>query len=211
MIPRFSWALGAVAVLLAGVILGRHTASPAPAALQPDSGRVVDLRVAEYDAATDNVRLEVATVTTHELSGGIGDAAVQRLLATALAGDLRADVRLQAVELLRLAVADAEIESALINALQHDANPGVRVQAAAALQEMAGSQTVRAALRQALQEDPNHGVRVASISALRNYREQATVELFERTSRTADTEYLRMTARQTLADWDVEQTTVQQL
>lgn len=191
--PQIGYAGGVLAILLCGVLLGRTAF--APEAERGEIGRVVDLRVRSFDAASGRVRLELNAISSVELEGNLGDKEVQELLATALQGDMEPGARLQVAGLLRYQATTAEIRGALIYALLEDENPGVRIEAVEGLRELAGDDQVRQALCQALLEDENPGVRVAAVEALRESRDQATLQVLQQKMHVDDNEYIRATAR----------------
>jgi len=192
--PQIGYAGGALAILFCGVLLGRTAF--VPGAEREEIGRVVDLRVRAFDAASGRVRLELSAISSLELEGNLGDREVQELLATALQEDMEPDARLQVAELLRYQTTTTEIRRALIYALLEDENPGVRIEAVEGLKELADDDQVRQALCQALLRDENPGVRVAAVEALREFRDQATLQVLKQKMHVDDNEYIRATARQ---------------
>jgi hypothetical protein len=193
-VPKIGYVGGALAILLCGVLLGRTAF--APGVEMGEIGRVIDLRVRAFDAASGRVRLELNAISSVELEGNLGDREVQELLATALQGDMEPGARLQVAGLLRYQATTAEIRRALIYALLEDENPGVRIEAVEGLKELAGDEQVRQALCQALLGDKNPGVRVAAVEALRDSRDRATLQVLEQKMYVDDNEYIRATARQ---------------
>ncbi len=210
--PGTAFAGGAVAALLAGVILGRTLLVPeSPQGELSLSGlasvnrenepQVVDLRVGKFNPATGRVKLSLRSISSVEMEGQVQDAAIQNVLAAALQGDLEPGARLEVVELLRYQTARTEIREALVYALLRDENPGVRIEAIEALKALAGDEQVRQALRTALLEDDNSGVRVAAIEALRKFQDQATLQVLERKMQVDENEYIRAEAGRALDEW----------
>jgi len=195
LVPKVSYAGGVLAILFCGVLLGRTVF--APGAEREEIGRVIDLRVRAFDAASGHVRLELNAISSVELEGNLGDREVQELLATALQADLEPDARLQVAGLLRYQTTTAEIRRALIYALLEDENPGVRIEAVEGLKGLASDDEVRQALCQALLGDENPGVRVAAVEALKESRDQETLRVLEQKMHVDDNEYIRATARRT--------------
>lgn len=99
-IPRFAWAVGAAALLLSGIILGRMLPGAAPQTGRVLAGQVVDLRVRAFDPLSGQVRLQVSALSDEEFEGKLEDPRIQSVLAAALQADLAPGVRLQAAELL---------------------------------------------------------------------------------------------------------------
>ncbi|MBT4503069.1 MAG: hypothetical protein HOC74_35375, partial [Gemmatimonadetes bacterium] len=139
-LPQIGYAGGVLAILLCGVLLGRTAF--APGVEREEIGRVVDLRVRSFDAASGRVWLELNAISRVELEGNLGDREVQELLATALQGDMEPGARLQVAGLLRYQATTTEIRQALIYALLQDENPGVRIEAVEGLRELAGDDQV---------------------------------------------------------------------
>lgn len=193
----------AVVLLLVGLLLGRISlfrGCPWEEGRLPflEQGRIVDLRLREFDPAAGRVKLAVSLLASAEVEGNLQEQRIQQLLATALQEDLESEARLTAVELLGYQTAGAEIRQALIHALRRDRNPGVRLQAVAALKPWASDEQVRQALLQALREDENPGVRVAALEVLRDFRDRATIQVLRRTAQSDANEYIRGEARDLL-------------
>jgi hypothetical protein len=109
----------------------------------------------------------------------VNDSDVKHGLINALLDNRRfdPDIRLDAVDLLRVRSDDPEVRAALCQAVRTDQNAAVRLQALQALSESAGApDQVRQALLDALVNDQNPGVRVEAMNSLRDLAEQGRIE-----------------------------------
>jgi hypothetical protein len=87
-----------------------------------------------------------------------------------------ADVRLNAVELLRARNKDADVRSALCQTVHTDHNAAVRLKALEALDGAEPQDIIQQTLLDALVDDQNPGVRVEAINALRAMAAKGQVE-----------------------------------
>jgi len=78
------------------------------------------------------------------------------------------DMRLQAVDLLRMRNNDPEVQKALCHAVRNDSNAAVRLKSLEALNGSEPQDLVRQTLLDALVDDQNPGVRVEAINQLRD-------------------------------------------
>lgn len=195
LLPRAGWVAGAVA-LLAGVLLGRMTGA-APLQEAPLEA-LVDVRLRGVDEATGALDLELVGLTRRSVQGGLDDPAIRAVLTEAMLGDLEAEPRLLAVDLLRQRTDAADIRRALTQALLTDENPGVRLAAVEALSSLTQDGAVRRALQQVLTTDENAGVRVAAIEGLRQLQDDETQHVLQRVSQTETNEYIRAEARRAI-------------
>jgi len=85
------------------------------------------------------------------------------------------DLRLDAVELLKLRNNDPEVRQALCSAVRTDHNPAVRLKALEALNSAEPQEIIRQTLITALVDDANPGVRIEAINTLRALAEQGAV------------------------------------
>jgi len=115
------------------------------------------------------VQLQLNTQRPMTVSGTVNDDDVKDVLIHVLQDSQRydPDVRLDAVEVLRLRNNDADVRSALCRAVHTDHNAAVRLKALEALDGAEQQGLVRQTLLDALVDDQNPGVRVEAINALR--------------------------------------------
>jgi len=111
------------------------------------------------------------------LQGTVDNDDVERVLVNILRDNKRfdADVRLNAVELLRARNDDPEVRSVLCHAVHTDRNAAVRLKALEALNGAEPQGLVRQTLLDALVDDQNPGVRVEAINALRQMAAEGKV------------------------------------
>jgi hypothetical protein len=108
------------------------------------------------------------------MQGTVNDANMRRILAFVVQNNQRFDsgLRLESVELLKMASQDEDVRTALCFAARNDRNPGVRLKALEALRGLGKNPKVRQTLIDALLHDDNPGVRVEAITALRAVAEE---------------------------------------
>jgi hypothetical protein len=124
--------------------------------------------------AADNqppqVQLQLNAQRPLTVSGTVDDDDVKRLLIHVLQDSQRydPDVRLDAVDLLRMRNNDPDVRAALCRAIRTDRNAAVRLKAVEALDGAEPQALVRQTLLDALVSDQNPGVRVEAINELRD-------------------------------------------
>jgi len=215
--PQVRLAVGAVAVLLLGVFLGRTALRPSGMGDMPAPAGVShaglvgqrpldirDLRITVVDPSTGRVKLSFDAAYRVVLEGSVRDGAVEQVLAAALYGDFRPASRLEAVDLLQDRMGSAGIREALIHALLHDDNPGVRLKAIEALKVFAHDVQVRKALQEALLRDLNPGVRVEAVETLRDFGDAATLRVLARKAEDDENAYVRAEAGRAIQRWRSE-------
>ena len=124
------------------------------------------------------VELQLRAQQPLTVHGTIYDDDVKRVLLHVLSHNDRYDpeVRLDAVDLLRVRNNDPDVRSALCHAVHTDANAGVRLKALEALNGAEPQDLVRQTLLDALVDDHNPGVRIEAINALRQLAAEGKVE-----------------------------------
>lgn len=224
----------AVAVLLAGVLIGRKFFAPAPLArvsnpaaavlpallaqqpiatesvvLAPHLAHVHAIRI---DAETGQIEIEFSTVNNVSLRGSTEDPIVRQVLAHAMRPQEHTGLRLRAVKAVsestpaQLAAAtDNELIAALLQVLRHDANDGVRLKAVEALKKLPLTDKVKEALIQTLLRDSNAAVRVQAIEALSRYRAEEKIPALEAAAASDSNGYVRLQAVRLLDQLRAEQ------
>lgn len=151
----------------------------APGAAPADTSRTpIDIHTAQVAGisvipASGNqppqVELQVRSQQPFKVQGTVNNDDVKSLLINVLRNNDRfdADVRLDAVDLLRARNNDSEVRSALCHAVHTDSNAAVRLKALEALNGAEPQDLIRQTLLDALVDDKNPGVRVEAINALR--------------------------------------------
>lgn len=124
------------------------------------------------------VELQLRAQQPFTVHGTIYDDDVKRVLLHVLSHNDRydPDVRLDAVDLLRVRNNDPDVRSALCHAVHTDANAAVRLKALEALNGAEPQDLVRKTLLDALVDDRNPGVRIEAINALRTLAAEGKVE-----------------------------------
>jgi hypothetical protein len=125
------------------------------------------------------VQVQMRTEQPVTIRGSVNDSDVKHALINVLRNNQRfdPDMRLDAVDLLRVRGDDPEVRAALCQAVHTDQNAAVRLQALQALTESAGApDQVRQTLLDALVNDQNPGVRVEAMNSLRDMAEQGRIE-----------------------------------
>lgn len=154
------------------------TANPAgvsPAStISPLDVHTADVAGINVFPAADNqlpqVQLQLNEQHPMTVWGTVDDVTVKRLLIHILQDSQRydPDVRLDAVDVLRLRNNDSDVRAALCRAIRTDRNAAVRLKAVAALDGADPHPLIRQTLLDALVSDQNPGVRVEAINELRD-------------------------------------------
>ncbi|NUO81882.1 HEAT repeat domain-containing protein [candidate division KSB1 bacterium] len=190
---RPAWQLGfALALLFAGLLLGRQFFPRTMTAVQPAATDLLPLLLAQQpiatgqsvysprlanvhkirlDQNTNQIEIEFSTVNNISLRGTAEDPIVRQVLAHAMREEEPAGMRLRAVKAMGEAVPtnlnqEDELVDAVLQMLADDPNAGVRMKAVQALKQIAATERVKQALIQTLLHDNNAGVRIAALEAL---------------------------------------------
>jgi hypothetical protein len=156
----------------------------------PSSTAITSLDLRPADVASINVfpadgnqapqvQLQMNTQRAMTLSGTVYDDNVKNALIHVLQDSQRndPDVRLDAVDLLRIRNNDADVRAALCRAAHTDHNAAVRLKAVEALDGAEPQPLIRQTLLDALVDDQNPGVRVEAINELRDMAAKGQVEV----------------------------------
>ncbi len=201
-----------------GVVPGVVTADPA-SAISPSAGLgSLDMRTASVAGinvfpAEDNqppqVQLQLNARQPYTVRGTVNDDDVKQMLMYILHNNQRfdPDVRLDAVDLLRMRNNDPDVRSALCQAVHTDHNAAVRLKALEALNGAEPQDIIRQTLLDALVDDQNPGVRVEAINALRDMAAKGQVDaddhllavLRERMAKDPST-YIRLQSAEVIRD-----------
>jgi hypothetical protein len=124
------------------------------------------------------VELQLNTQQPVTVQGTVNDDEVKRVLMYVLHNNQRfdADVRMNAVELLRTRNHDSDVRAALCQTVHTDHNAAVRLKALEALDGAEPQDIIQQTLLDALVDDQNPGVRVEAINALREMAAKGQVE-----------------------------------
>jgi HEAT repeats len=124
------------------------------------------------------VELQLKAQQPMTVQGTVNNDDVKRVLLYVLHNNDRFDpeVRLDAVDLLRMRNNDPDVRSALCHAVHTDHNAAVRLKALEALNGAEPQDLIRQTLLDALVDDQNPGVRVEAINALRELAADGKVE-----------------------------------
>lgn len=129
--------------------------------LDPSTAHIRDIQ-----PSNDNrVRIVFDQVHEREISGGMDDQRVRRLLIAASKDPGDPGIRVDSVEILN-SQNGSDVRDALIYAAQHDPNAGVRLKALEGLGRFAEDPAVRESLAFVLQHDDNSAVRSQAIDVL---------------------------------------------
>jgi hypothetical protein len=210
-IARAGAVAGAVALLAAGVLLGRlfGPAGPAPASSdalrQGDAGdtRIANIRFITTDPATGEIEFAFEAVRPVRMKGNINDEKIQRVLSHAIMNDQNAGVRLASISAVssQRALRDPEIKEALIAALRSDENAGVRAEALKAIRSYPLEPEIKEALLYVLTHDNNPALRITAINILDSVRvagqalDPAMIDALRRTMENDNNNYIRLRAQ----------------
>jgi HEAT repeats len=155
------------------------------------------------------VQLQLNARQPFTVRGTVNDDDVKFVLMYILRNSQRfdPDVRLDAVDLLRMRNNDSDVRSALCNAVHNDHNAAVRLKALEALNGAEPQDIIRQTLLDALVDDQNPGVRVEAINALRDMASKGQVDaddhllavLHERMAKDPNT-YIRLQSAEVIRD-----------
>jgi hypothetical protein len=124
------------------------------------------------------IELQLRAQQPLTVQGTVNNDDVKRVLIYVMKNNQRfdPDVRLNAVDLLRMRNNDPDIRSALCYAVHTDRNAAVRLKALEALNGAEPQEIIQQTLLDALVDDQNPGVRVEAINALREMAAKGQVE-----------------------------------
>ena len=188
-LPHYKIALGAIATLAAGILVGRAWFPPeqsgvtqmAPArnvsASLEGEPRITNVRFINSDPNANDIEFTFDAVSPVHMKGNINDERVQKVLAHALVNDQNPGVRLRSVSAFasrvqNLRLPDRDVQAALILALKTDNNPGVRKEALKTLQSFPFDDAIKQAFLFVLMHDTNPALRIAAINSLDSSRVQ---------------------------------------
>jgi hypothetical protein len=122
--------------------------------------------IRDIQPSSDNrVRIVFDQVHEREITGGMDDEGVRRLLIAASKDPADPGIRVDSVEILNNQKGN-DVRDALIYAAQHDSNAGVRLKALEGLGRFADDPAIRESLAFVLQHDDNSAVRSQAIDVL---------------------------------------------
>ena len=172
-------ALGGVAVLAVGMLIGRTwlpvtggvvpSLSPTPDGGANPETRITNVRFHPSPDGGNVVEVQYDELTPVRIRGTLQEPAIQKAVVRALVADDNPGVRLRAVATLSAPASsgpDREIKAALILALKSDPNAGVRKQALTALRRLPYDDEIKNAFIYLLIHDQNPGLRVDAINSL---------------------------------------------
>jgi hypothetical protein len=217
--PRFQVALGAAAMMAAGVFIGRMVFIPSVTAPQqslsaeaqsiPGDTRITNVKFLDSGQSSGMVEFTFDAVRPVKMMGSVNDPQIQKVLTHAMLNDDNPGVRLRAVNAItapRVEQPDNELKAALILALKTDPNAGVRREALNALQRYPPDNAVKNALLHTLLTDKNPGLRIAAINGFDSLRargqsaDQSIVSALRNRMLSDDNTYIRMRAKTVLQE-----------
>jgi hypothetical protein len=222
LLPRYKTALGAVALVAAGVLIGRvmfpgaAVPSPSLAGVQPSAtpdgeSRIANIRFVNSDPAGGEIEFTFDAVTPVHMRGSINDDRVQKVLAHAMVNDQNPGNRLRSVnafasQVQNLRLPDREVKAALISALRSDDNPGVRREAIRTLQHFPFDDEIKQVFLHVLMKDPNPALRMAAINSLDSARTQGQaagsdlLDVLKQRMQSDENTYVRIRAKAVLEE-----------
>jgi hypothetical protein len=223
-LPNYKVALGGLAMLGVGMLLGRlvlmpsqHTPDlPAPSMEKVSTylegeTRIANVKFINSDVSGGEVEFTFDAVSPVHIKGNINDDRVQKVLAHALINDQNPGVRLRSAsafstQIQKLKLPDKEVKVALILALKTDDNPGVRKEALKALLSFPFDEEVKQAFLHVLMRDKNPALRIAAINSLDSVRvlgqprDKDLLEVLKQRMTTDDNNYIRIRAKTVLEE-----------
>jgi anti-sigma factor RsiW len=224
LLPNYKIALGGIATLAVGILLGRIVLAPIqqPAAIEPPAvakvttsvdgeTHITNLRFVDSDASDGEVEFTFDAISPVHIKGSINDDRVQKVLAHALVNDQNPGVRLRSVsafatQMQTLKSPDKEVKAALILALKTDTNPGVRKEALKTLQGFPFDEEIKQAFLHVLMRDGNPALRIAAINSLDSARVQGQprdkdlLEVLKQRMHSDNNNYVRIRAKAVLEE-----------
>ncbi len=215
-LPRLRPALAGIAVLAAGVFLGR-TFFNTPSIREAEGGiqtasrdaRITNIKFVETGNDQEMVEFTYDMITPTRIKGAADDPAIQRILAHAMLNEENPGVRLRAVNAITTPQhqpTDREVKAALIIALKSDRNAAVRKEALTALLRYSFDDEIKDAMINTLMYDRNPGLRVAAINGLDSLRISGHLEnkdlhtVLTQKMQTDDNNYIRLRAKAVLQE-----------
>jgi len=225
-LPRYKVALGSIALVVAGIIIGYEVprTTEVPPAKEPtialtntgfteplnDELSVSNLQFISSDKGRREVEFTCDAIMPVHMKGRVDDPNIQKVLAHAIVSDRNPGVRLQSVNAFasetRKALPDVEVLDALISAMKSDKNPGVRKQAMEILAQYPTEQKVKEALLYVLLHDASSGLRIAAINALTQSNNKTIqndsnlVTILRSTSKNDNNNYIRLRSQAVLKE-----------
>jgi hypothetical protein len=223
--PKFAFALGGAALLVAGFFGGyilfnreapQEKASSLPQATNASfvqgEAKISNVHFVNNAQAGGEVEFTFDAITPVHIKGNVNDERVQKVLTHALLNEDNPGVRLRSVNAIALQteqprqLQDQAIKNALLKALKTDANPAVRKEALKALQKFAFDDDVKKVFLDVLVHDSNSGIRIAVINMLDSARvegkplDQDILEVLKQRMKSDDNNYIRIKAKAALEE-----------
>ncbi|MBX2992366.1 MAG: HEAT repeat domain-containing protein [Bacteroidetes bacterium] len=188
--PNYKIALGGVAMLAAGILVGRMlfpATQDTPVAQVADrhfssafegEPRISNIRFLDSDAQDGMIEFTFDATSPVHIKGSINDERVQKVLAHALVNDQNPGIRLRSVNALSTQAEhhkppDREVKAALILAARTDNNPAVRREALKTLGSFPFDEEIKQTYLHVLMQDTNPAMRIAAINGLDSARMQS--------------------------------------
>ena len=212
--PQYKLALGGIALLAAGIFLGRIVFNPSfnqgsstqtvreELPIVPGDTRITNVRFINSDPTKGEIEFAFEAVKPVRMKGSINDERIQKILTHALLNEQNPGVRLQSISAMALQkTPDREVKSTLIAALTTDENPGVRKEALLALKNFSMDNDIKRAFLFVLTHDRNPGLRIAAINYLDSARvagkgyDQDVLSVLREKMQSDDNNYIRTRAK----------------
>lgn len=203
--PMWLRPVGALAMVAIGFLGARlvptaRVLAPVSGLVSPESSAVAT-RVRFVNPGTDGrVRLMLEETRQRELSGGLDDEEIRRLLLSAAADPADPGLRVESIDLLKAHSSDDEVRKALLDALRGDPNSGVRLKAIEGLRPYARDPETRRVLATVLLHDDNPGVRTQAIDLLVQSKEPDVAGVLQELIRREENNYVRSKSQKALSE-----------
>ncbi|MEX1275334.1 MAG: HEAT repeat domain-containing protein [Bacteroidota bacterium] len=217
--PRIAATVGGVAMLAAGVLIGRlgmvqdeqnqgYNLIPAVSTETSLRGetRVSNVRFLSAEPIDGKIEFTFEAITPIRMRGEAHDPGIQRILAQGLMNEQNPGTRLRTVSTLasfadQSSAPDPEIKTALIQALKSDVNVGVRKEALRVLQKFPLDHDIRDALLYVLRLETNPAMRIDVINVLEKpvldgrLRDDEVLNVLREKMQSDNNNYIRLRAR----------------
>jgi len=201
--PMWMRPVGALAMVAVGffgarLIPSAQVLAPVAGLVSPESPAVATRVRFVNPAADGHVRLMLEETRQRELSGGLDDEEIRRLLLSAAADPADPGLRVESIDLLKAHSSDDEVRKALLDALRGDPNSGVRLKAIEGLRLYARDPETRRVLAAVLLNDDNPGVRTQAIDLLVQSKEPDVAGVLQELIRREENNYVRSRSQKAL-------------
>ncbi|MEE8437170.1 MAG: hypothetical protein V3S22_02405 [Candidatus Neomarinimicrobiota bacterium] len=167
-----------------------------------ESGALSNITLEETDKNNGGIRLAAEKTQNLNVSGGLSDESIQKVLFYLLLNDANPGKRLRAVELLKKSPPGNDKKLVLISSVLSDSNSGIRLKALHQLSTFKIDKIIREAALKVLLEDENEAVRMGALAILANSPTQDIIPALRVVNLMDDNQYIRDRAGEILSEME---------